>query len=53
MRNDFAMGSGRDFALAAMDHGKTPAESIEYAKTRDVYTGGEVHTHDIEKGEWL
>lgn len=38
-----AIGSGRYWAMAAMDFGKTPKQAVEYAKTRDCYTGGEVH----------
>lgn len=37
-------GSGDQWALAALDHGKSAKEAVEYAKTRDCYTGGEVHT---------
>lgn len=35
-------GSGAEWARAAMDFGKTPEEAIEYAKTRDTYSGGRV-----------
>lgn len=38
----FAMGSGEDFAMAAMLCGKTAVEAIEIAKQLDVYTGGKV-----------
>lgn len=31
-------GSGGQWARAALDHGKTPVEAIEYAATRDPYT---------------
>jgi len=37
-----AWGSGRDFALAALDHGATAKEAIKYASSRDVYTGGRI-----------
>jgi hypothetical protein len=37
-----AYGSGRDWALAAMDFGCSPREAVRYAMTRDVYTGGDV-----------
>ena len=39
-----AIGSGHDFALAAMDFGKTAAEAVAYAATRDSGTGGGVDT---------
>lgn len=35
-------GSGSDFALAALDFGKSAKEAVEYAMTRDSCTGGEV-----------
>ena len=39
---DFAVGSGSDFALAAMDNGKGARDAVKYAATRCVYTGGKV-----------
>lgn len=48
LTNNDSIGSGRMFALAAMDFGKTAAEAVEYAKTRDCYTGGEVHVFNVE-----
>ena len=46
----YSIGSGSAFALAAMDHGKTASEAVEYAKERDIYTGGKVRTYNIETG---
>lgn len=46
-------GSGSDFALALIDMGKTAKEAVEYAMTRDIYTGGKVNVYDIEKGEFI
>ena len=46
-------GSGRDFALAALDFGKTAEEAVDYAMTRDCYTGGKIHVYDIDRGEFL
>ena len=40
----FAIGSGEDFALAAMACGKTAAEAIAIAEQLDTYTGGQIHT---------
>lgn len=48
-----AIGSGADFALSALDHGKTAKEAIEYAMTRDTGTGGKVHVFDVEKMEFI
>ena len=42
-----AIGSGADLALAAMLLGKTPAEAVAFAATRDVYTGGAIQVIDI------
>lgn len=38
----YAIGSGRDFALAAMALGKTAKEAVELACKLDLYTGGTV-----------
>lgn len=45
----FATGSGRDFALAAMDMGATAKEAVEIAAKRDVYTGGTIRTLTINE----
>jgi ATP-dependent protease HslVU (ClpYQ) peptidase subunit len=53
--NDYnhSIGSGDVWALAAIDMGKTAKEAVEYAMTRDVYTGGKVHVYDIEKAAFI
>lgn len=43
-----AMGSGRDFAMAAMHCGRTAREAIEIAALYDVFTGGEVMAFDAD-----
>ena len=48
-----AIGSGRDFAIAAMDHGKSAPDSIKYAATRDTGTGGAISALDIKTGKWV
>lgn len=51
INHKFAIGSGYQFALAAMDHGKTAVEAVEYAMTRDTSTGGKVnyfHAKDLK-----
>lgn len=40
----FAVGSGRDFALAAMFLGKNAREAVELAALFDIYTGFKVET---------
>lgn len=44
-----AMGTGWKWAMAAMDFGKDAPEAVEYAKTRDYYTGGKVYIFSIEE----
>jgi len=50
--NEFA-GSGGQYAISALDHGKTVKEAVEYAATKDCFTGGKVHVYDIEKGDFV
>lgn len=46
-RKYHSVGSGRDFALAAMALGKTAHEAVELASTFDVYTGGSVDCFEV------
>lgn len=46
--DDLTIGSGRNFAQAAMDFGRTAKQAVEYAKTRDIYTGGRVRVFDVK-----
>ena len=39
---NIGVGSGRTLAIAALDHGKTARHAIEYAATKDCYTGGDI-----------
>jgi ATP-dependent protease HslVU (ClpYQ) peptidase subunit len=41
----FAIGSGEDFALAAMYLGKTAEEAVRTAEALDIFTGGKIHTY--------
>ena len=50
--NEFA-GSGGVYAVSALDYGATAKEAVEYAITRDCFSGGKVHVYDIEKGEFI
>lgn len=43
-----AIGSGRDFAIAAMHMGKTAREAVELAIVYDIYTGGPITELTIE-----
>lgn len=44
----WADGSGRDWAVAAMDHGKSALEAVKYATTRDSCSGGKIRLFDTE-----
>ncbi len=45
----FAIGSGRDFAIAAMHLGKTAVEAVEIACLFDNYCGNGVDTLEFER----
>lgn len=44
---DHAAGSGKDHAVAAMDHGKGAIDAVKYAITRDSCSGGKVSALDV------
>ena len=44
-----AMGSGSQFALAAMALGKTAVEAVKFAMRFDVFTGGPVESVRVKK----
>ena len=50
---DLAIGSGRDFAIAAMDHGKGARDSVGYASVRDNGTGGKISVFSIESMSFI
>ena len=43
----YAIGSGSQFAIGAMDAGKTAQEAVKVAAARDVYTGGKIRTFKV------
>jgi len=45
----FAIGSGSDFALAAMKAGKTAKEAVEIAIDLGVFSGGEVKVYELDE----
>ena len=51
--HNYAQGSGDQWALSALDFGCTAKEAVEYAITKDCYSGGKVHVYDIEKGDFI
>jgi ATP-dependent protease HslVU (ClpYQ) peptidase subunit len=50
-RQKYAMGSGKDFALAAMDSGLNSHDAVLVAAKRDIYTSTNVVTFQIIKQE--
>lgn len=47
INNCLCIGSGRDWATAAIDFGCTAKEAVKYAATRDVYTGGVIRSYKL------
>ncbi|AVZ45396.1 hypothetical protein [Escherichia phage vB_EcoM-Ro121c4YLVW] len=45
----YAVGSGSDFALAALDAGATPEQAMEVAKKRDAFSGGETFIEEQDE----
>lgn len=45
----YAVGSGSDFALAALDAGATPEQAMEVAKKRDAFSGGETFVEEQDE----
>lgn len=45
----FALGTGCDFAVGAMDAGKSPREAVEIAIRRDANSGGNIDVIDIKE----
>ena len=39
---DCSIGSGGEWALAALDFGRTTRQAVKYATTRDLYSGGKI-----------
>lgn len=46
--NYYAIGSGSDFALAAMDAGAEADEAVAVAISRDVYSGGQIFVEELD-----
>ncbi len=46
-----AIGTGRDFALAAMDSGRNAVEAVNVAIGRDPFSGGEVRAAQMSGGQ--
>ncbi len=44
-----AIGSGRHFALGAMDFGASAKQAVKIASGRDLYTGGRIRTYKLYK----
>ena len=53
IENSDSLGSGGLFALASLDHGKTVRQAVEYACTRDIYSGGKIRVYDIATAKFI
>ncbi|WP_200890380.1 proteasome subunit alpha [Pseudoalteromonas luteoviolacea] len=54
LQMNWAIGSGANWAIAAMDFGKSALEAVQYACTRDKSTGGKVHSFSLKQtASWL
>lgn len=47
-KQPFTIGSGSDFALAAMKSGKTAKEAVEIAISLDVFSGGDIKVYELD-----
>lgn len=45
----FTSGSGESYALSALDMGKSVKQAVQYAMSRDIYTGGKITVYDLTK----
>lgn len=48
-----AIGTGADFAKAALDHGKSARDAVAYASIRDVATGGKISVLCLNEMKFL
>ncbi len=51
--HDFAIGSGRDHALTAMDLKQTAMGAVMYAAKRNQATGGTISVYDIDSARFI
>ena len=42
-----AIGSGGEIAIAALDHGVSTLEAVEYAISKNTSCGGDIHVFDV------
>lgn len=49
----YAVGSGSDFALSALDAGATPESAMEVAKFRDTHSGGETFVEELDEADLI
>ncbi|HNB02472.1 MAG TPA: hypothetical protein PLK61_11760, partial [Nitrosomonas sp.] len=49
----WADGSGRNWAIAALDHGKSAIEAVKYAMIRDKHSGGTIRCFDTKTKQFV
>ncbi|MEC4091601.1 hypothetical protein [Pseudoalteromonas rubra] len=52
LQHSYAIGSGKQWAIAAMDHSATAFEAAKYAKTKDTLCGGQIHIYSVSGHGW-
>jgi 20S proteasome alpha/beta subunit len=45
--NPYAIGSGSDYAITALDYGKSAVEAVKAAIKRDIYCGGRIQVYQL------
>jgi len=53
LKYNFAIGSGANFAIAALDFDCDVKTAVEYAAKKDPFTGGKIQVFDVNKMEFL
>lgn len=51
--DSYAIGSGSDLALGAMEAGKSALDAVKIACKKSVYCGGQIHAVDIRAKKYL
>lgn len=47
LQENESLGSGGEWAIAALDFGCDAVNAVEYAATKDIYTGGKINIFEI------
>ena len=53
LKYNFAIGSGANFAISALDFNSDVKSAVEYAAKKDPFTGGKIQVFDVNKMEFI